>query len=205
MYISDEAAATLDLIIDGVYESAIVYHGLDRASLNKLLNLEYKVDKKFVGDYFIFQNEVLNTVSSVAFVLEMMRSVFTVIGAIFAVFAALLLINFITLSVSFKRQEIGILRAIGARGFDVAGIFMNEAGIIAAINYVLAVAGTIIATILINQRFSRELGSDIVILIFGVRQFILLLIIAFGIAALSSFIPVIRLSRKTPIDAIRGQ
>jgi len=205
MYISDEAAATLDLIVDGVYESAIVYHGLDRASLNKLLNLEYKVNNEFVGDYFIFKNEVLNTVSSVAFVLEMMRSVFTVIGAIFAVFAALLLINFITLSVSFKKQEIGILRAIGARGFDVAGIFMNEAGIIAAINYVLAVAGTIIATILINQRFSSQLGSEIVILIFGVRQFILLLVIAFGIAALSSFIPVIRLSRKKPIDAIRGR
>lgn len=205
LYLSKTTAEYLGLMEDGIYEGAVVYHGVDKTALNKFLNLKYRATKNYSGDHYEIRNGVINAVASVGFVLEIMRSVFTVIGVIFAVFAALLLINFITLSVSFKKQEIGILRAIGARGFDVASIFMNEAAIIAAINYILAVTATIVATILLNNRFSRELRIDLVVLIVGVRQFVLLFIIAFGIAALSSFIPVIRLSRKKPIDAIRGR
>ena len=135
----------------------------------------------------------------------MLRSIFNVIGIIFAVFASLLLINFITLSVTFKKQEIGILRAIGARGFDVSTIFMNEAGIITLINYILAMTATIAISILLNNNFSKQLGIDIVFLVVGARQFIVVLLVAFGVALLSSFIPVYRLIRKKPIDAIRDR
>ena len=58
------------------------------------------------------------------------------------IFSSLLMLNFISNSVILKKRQIGVLRALGARGTDVIGIFANEALIIALINFVLAIIGT---------------------------------------------------------------
>ena len=57
-------------------------------------------------------------------ILIMMTSVFVWIAVGFAVFAALLLMNFISTSINYKKREIGVLRALGARGSDIFGIFL---------------------------------------------------------------------------------
>lgn len=205
VYIPAKLAAEFGLKLDGIYQQAIVYHGTNRDAINDLLDTYYKNNPNYEGEYYKVSNHVTSVVEQIAFALEMLRSIFNVIGIIFAVFASLLLINFITLSVTFKKQEIGILRAIGARGFDVSTIFMNEAGIITLINYILAMTATIAISILLNNNFSKQLGIDIVFLVVGARQFIVVLLVAFGVALLSSFIPVYRLIRKKPIDAIRDR
>ena len=151
------------------------------------------------------ENSVTFELDTVNEVLKVMSKVFLYIGIGFAVFAMIMLSNFIATSISYKKQEIGILRAIGARSNDVFRIFFLESFIIAMINFVLSTIGTGVATAIINGMFRKEAGILITILNFGPRQILLLLVISIGVAAVASFIPVYKIASKRPIEAIRNR
>jgi len=126
------------------------------------------------------------------------------IGFGFAVFAALLMANFITTSIHYKRQEIGILRAIGSRSADVFRIFNSESLVIAMINFVFSTGICAGAVAFINHVI-RSRGILVTILHFGLRQMFLLFAVSVGVAALASFLPVKHIASKKPIDAIRDK
>ncbi len=134
-----------------------------------------------------------------------LTEVFLYVGIGFAVFAALLLMNFISTSISYKKREIGILRALGARGSDVFGIFFNESFIIAMINFVLAMTATIVTCGILNNLIITKLGLDLVLLSVGIRQILLIFGISLLTAFLSSLLPVMKIARKKPIDAINNR
>lgn len=112
--------------------------------------------------------------------------------------------NFISVSVSQKKREIGILRAVGARSSDVFGIFLNESMIITLINFVLSAVATIAICTVLNGVF-RGYGMPVTILTFGLRQVGLLLGLGVVVAFIGSFIPVMRIAKKRPIDAIQNR
>lgn len=144
----------------------------------------------------------LDTVNSI---LKSMSKVFLYIGIGFALFASLMLANFIGTSISYKKQEIGILRAIGSRSNDVFRIFFSESFVIAMINFVLSSVGVGIATFAINTIVRDRFGILVTILNFGPRQILLLFVVSMVIAAIASFVPVKRIASKRPIDAIRNK
>lgn len=149
------------------------------------------------------QNAVTFELDAVHEILAELSKVFFWIGVGFAVFAALMLANFISTSISYKKQEIGILRAIGSRGADVFRIFFSEALIIALINFVLSASGVFLAATVINRLIRTEVGFLVTVLSFGFRQVGLLLLVSCLIALIASFLPVRRIASKKPIDAIR--
>lgn len=112
--------------------------------------------------------------------------------------------NFIATSISYKKREIGILRAVGARSSDVFKIFFSESLIIALINFLLSTAAVFIATIGINNMMRNE-GIRITLLNFGIRQLALMLLISVAVALVASFLPVNRIARKKPVDAIKDK
>ncbi len=134
-----------------------------------------------------------------------MSEVFFYIGIFFAVFAALMMFNFISVSISYKKREIGILRAVGARSSDVFGIFFNESLIITLINFVLSSAATVAVITLLNHVLRTEFGLVLTVLGVGVRQFALLLGLGVLVAFVGSFLPVMRIAKKKPIDAIQNR
>ncbi|MBP0968495.1 MAG: FtsX-like permease family protein, partial [Oscillospiraceae bacterium] len=134
-----------------------------------------------------------------------LAKVFFWIGLFFALFAALLMANFISTSIHYKRQEIGILRAIGSRSADVFRIFFSESFLIAVINFTLSAFFCAAAVILINYVVRDHYRILITVLHFGIRQIILLILVSLAVAALASFLPVRRIAKKRPIDAIRDK
>ena len=122
-----------------------------------------------------------------------------------AVFSALMLMNFISISITYKKREIGILRALGARSFDVFGIFFNESFIIAFINFVLATVATFIASAVISDVLIKQLGIELVLLSAGIRQIALIFGVSLLVAFLSSLLPVYKIAKKKPIDAINNR
>ena len=125
-------------------------------------------------------------------------------GLALALFSSFLLMNFISTSISYKKREIGILRAVGARSSDVFKIFFSEAFIIALINFVLASVTSIAAVIILNN-YMRNQGINITLLSFGVVQLGLMLGISVLVAAIASFLPVYKIAHKKPVDAIKDR
>lgn len=136
---------------------------------------------------------------------EGLTIVFIVIGSILAVFSALLMMNFIATSISYKKREIGILRGLGARKLDVVKIFTFESLVIAAINATLAILVTLPAVYLINLQLVKTLETNIVVLAFTLRQLLLVIAIAIASALLASILPVLGIAKKKPIDAINNR
>ncbi len=134
-----------------------------------------------------------------------LSKVFFWVGLVFVIFASLLFSNFIATSISYKKQEIGILRAIGSRSSDVFRIFFAESFIIAMINFVLSFAGTFAVCGFFNFFIKSNTGLLLTILNVGPWQGILLLAVCLASAFVASWLPVYRIASKKPIDAIRDR
>ncbi len=187
--------------LDGQYTYALGAMPKDKDGVEALVKYCYDNEN---GDIFALNNPASLEVDTLNSVLNVVSKIFLAIGIFFAIFASILLSNFIATSISYKKQEIGILRAIGARSNDVFRIFFAEAFIIATTNFVLAFTGTGVITFIINIVL-RRIGLLVTVLNFGIRQFIILAIISIGVAFVASFLPVKKIASKRPIDAIRNR
>ena len=203
----------------GIWAFAVAPMPVDSKAIEQLVNISYfgldgirytsmtKEEKAALTEpdlEFSMQNQVMNTLDNFNDFIETGAKIFLYVGIGFAVFSGLLLMNFISISISYKKREIGILRAVGARSSDVFKIFFSESLIIALINYVLAIAATLTAIFVIN-RWMRGEGINVTLLNFGLRQLGLMLAVSVGVALLSSFLPVWRIARKKPVDAIKDR
>ena len=187
---------------DKIYDFAVGTMPEEKSEVHSLVAYCYNEDS---GVRYAIQNSVTFQLDSINDGLKTLSKYFFWIGVGFALFAAVMLSNFIGTSISYKKQEIGILRAIGSRSNDVFRIFFSESFIIAMINFVLSAAGVFIVTTVINSIIRNEAGVLVTVLSFGVRQVALLLIVSLFVAFAASFLPVKRIASKRPIDAIRGR
>lgn len=131
-----------------------------------------------------------------------MSQVFLYVGLVFAVFAILLFSNFISVSISQKKRDIGILRAVGARSLDVFKIFFSESFFIAFICVVLSTVGCVILCNILNAEIAASLGAAL--LVFGPLSFGVLVLIALATAVVATFLPVYNAAKKKPVDSIRA-
>ena len=107
-----------------------------------------------------------------------------------------------SISINNKRREIGILRAVGARGVDVFKIFYSESAIIATINFILATISLFVVGIVLNNKIGEAIPG-LVLLKVGVVEILLVFATALVASILSSILPVTKIARQKPIDAIR--
>ena len=123
-------------------------------------------------------------------------------GLVLAVFAALLLSNFISVSISQKKKEIGILRAVGARSLDVFKIFFSESFFISALCVIFASTVSIVVCGILNAELAVELGASL--FVFGIPSLVVLIAIALVTTVVATFLPVWNEAKKKPVDSIRA-
>ena len=152
--------------------------------------------------FFTISTPAEHNLQSIDNFIDMFGQVFLWIGVVMAVFSMLLLFNFISASIAYKKREIGILRAIGARSADVFKIFYAESAIIAAACYLLAVIVCFAVCAALNALLAAEIGVSA--FVFGPLSWLVML----GIAALTSFaatyLPVRAAAHKKPVESIRA-
>ncbi len=202
--VSDSLYASLiGSFMDGVYAYAVGEMPDGYYEIKNIVKFtkEYEED----GVVFLLKNSVTEELSFIDELLVVLGQVFLYVGIGFAVFASLMLANFIGTSISYKKQEIGILRAIGSRSADVFRIFFAESFIIAMINYVLSLLSTGCLVFFINKLLREDAGLLITILNFGIRQVVVLFLISLLVAFVATFLPVRKIASMKPIDAIKNR
>lgn len=138
---------------------------------------------------------------------EVYELIFPVIGSaagVLAVFAALLLFSFISASINAKKKEIGILRAVGARGIDVFKIFIVEGIAVTLLCLLFGIAGSLAACTVTNGILIAEGVLSYNFFLFGWKNALILLGIAAATALIATCIPVSVFSAKKPVEAIRS-
>ncbi len=167
--------------------------------------LEGMMDYATVESTFLVQNEASGILMDFRGLIEEVAAIFWYVGIGFALFSATLIMSYISTSISYKKKEIGILRALGTTGRDVYRIFTWESliilGIVAIISCVLLGVGGIVTNIVLVNK----LGIHISLIIVGIRQFIIMILLCLAIAFLASFLPTRKISKMQPIDAMQDR
>ena len=148
-------------------------------------------------------NILYENVGLVNTIVGTLEQVFLWAGVAFAVFASLLLFNFISASIAGKNREIGILRAVGARGSDVFRIFFAESGVIVSVCTLLSIAGSALLVNVLNTVLRATAGLDVTLFVFGPLSALIMIAAAAVVALLSTFLPVYLAAHKKPVDCIR--
>ena len=128
--------------------------------------------------------------------------IFLYVGLVFAVFAVLLLSDFISTSISQKKREIGILRAVGARSADVFKIFFSESFVIAAICVAISTAASVWLCDYLNKEMASGIGASL--LVFGPLSVAVLIGSALLTVIVATFLPVNNAARKKPVESIKA-
>ena len=147
-------------------------------------------------------NRVYSELTMFLSMITSMQTVFLIVGLVVGVFAALMLLNFISVSITAKKKEIGILRAVGARGSDAFKIFFSESLIIALICFVIASVGSFFVCGLLNNTLADIVSMQL--LNFNIVNILLILVISLGISFIATFFPVWFAAKKKPVESIRA-
>ena len=123
--------------------------------------------------------------------------------AILAVVLILMAINLISSSITSRKKEIGILAALGANNRDITRIFIFETLVISVICFVLTLVLAFVFAAVFNAVFCQSYSYKIPF--FKVDIFVVLTLIAssFGLLLLAALIPIRKIVKLKPIDAIR--
>ena len=159
------------------------------------------------GEVRYIDNKVYSGLQMFIVMIEGLNKVFLIVGCVVGGLAALMLLNFISASISAKSKEIGILRAVGARGTDVFKIFFSEAFIIAMICFVLAAVGAGFVCNIVNNSVTQlelEMIQTSKLLDYNLVNIGLIFLISMVISAIATFFPVFSASKKSPVESIRA-
>ena len=119
------------------------------------------------------------------------------VGGVFSVVSALLIMNYLSVTIELRKRELGILRALGARKADVVLICLFESLLIAAAIFVLALIATFVWCALVNGYYGIPL------FIVGLVPILFLALLCFGVAALATTLPVYRIAKRKPVEIIQ--
>ena len=187
---------------NNVYYAAFIPYDLSDTSSNNLLAIYKNQEFSEKDTRFYLDGQMFSRLEMVDETIEELSKIFLIIGAVLAVFAALLLSNFISMSISNKKREIGILRAVGARGSDVFRIFFSESFVIALICTGLSIGASIGGCMLLNEEVGSVFGASIFNI--GIPSMIIIFAIALLTAIVATFLPVRNAAKKKPVESIRA-
>lgn len=187
--------------VEGDYSGVLIPVAGDYQRLSDLVRGRLVTDEN--GTTYTVDNANFSSVSSISNTVSTLAGIFLYTGIGVAVFAALLLFNFISVSIADKKREIGILRAVGAKSSDVFKIFLSESMIIVLICAVISTLATAITCAAINAKLSTYLNITFSLFSFGILTVLMIFGIAAVTAVISTLLPVYTFSKKKPVDTIR--
>ncbi len=175
-------------------------------NLDLIENLVLPMDETKVGvNKYVIDNEYSVMLSYAGGYISFTAVILALVSLLFAIFAAILLFNFISTSIREKRKDIGIWRSLGVSSKDIFKMFYIEGLLIAVICFVIALMLTFITVMIFDKQMQMEFDVPVSFIKVGFRQIFLLLFISLLISFLATFLPIWKISRKKPIDIIKDQ
>lgn len=161
------------------------------------------------GKEYISNTSFSDRIANHAFTMKVLAKYIFVISLVFSLFAILLLFNFIGLSITDNKKEIGILRSLGTTKKDVTKIYSIQGLLIGFVSYIISLIMLVIYAygennVMFNSK--DTLSIERINLVGLTYQSLLIMLIFLIIIVLISSISVSsKISKMKPIDAINNK
>ena len=183
-------------IIDGLfYDEDQVYEG-SRLVIYQTVHFGAALNTRFSG---FARSSHIGVLPIEMLTDETFVKIASYVGIALAVFSILLFTNFLLVNIDARKNEMGILRAMGASAGDTIGICLVESMAIAAIDFILS----IFAVAIICGAFNAAVHFNVFII--NALPVLALFLLCLGVALIATAIPVIKLTRKRPIEIINNK
>lgn len=168
---------------------------------------DYK-DFKYMLTTFPYNNEIQavspysEEVTMLVRTIEILKDIAFYVSLVLFIFTVFLIGNFIMTSINYRKKEIGVLRALGARSVDIIKIFLWEGIVMSFISATISSILLVLVTKLLNTVIMAGTNLILTPFILNIRQFVLIYVVVFIVTIISSIIPILKISKMKPIDAI---
>lgn len=150
-----------------------------------------------------YNNSALSVINDNEDMIKQIADLFLYVAIALAAFSVFMLYNYISTSIANKKQSVGVLRGLGAGGKDIFLAFLSESLIIAVINGVLANVLSAFGCTIVNAYIINTMNVSIHFALFGIRQILIIAGIGILTAIISSALPIIKISKKKPVELIK--
>jgi len=130
---------------------------------------------------------------------------FLALSIFLALFACVLIYNFISQGIVARKREIGVLRAMGAGVKDIVTTFLYEGLFIILTTFIVTTLLLFIVVQIVNAVVMASLEFSLVVLTINAWAILGIFVIDFIIVTISTVIPTIKYARKQPIDIIQDK
>jgi putative ABC transport system permease protein len=164
-------------------------------SQSSVTNIALAIEENIEGTSVITAETLMETVGMI---LNSVQAVLGGIAAISLIVAGVGIINTMTISVLERTHEIGVLKAVGAKNYDIIITFLVEASITGFIGGLIgSVSG-----FLLSNLVGSYVGIDAVV---SIKLGALVVFFAVVTSTLSGVYPAWRASNLNPVDALRNE
>lgn len=166
---------------------------------------EYPLDRA----QFVSYSGILYHIAKSSSTMQSLSKYILIISLVFSLFAILLLFNFIGLSITDNKKEIGVLRALGTTKKDISKIYSIQGLLVGIVSYVISL---FLASYYAIGENNVVFNSEDTLSIFRINlvgltsQSILIMFVFMVIVVILSAVSVsFKVSKMKPIDAINNK
>ncbi len=146
--------------------------------------------------------ETQNIVQQIEEFFGLLNTFLTSLAGISLIVAAISILNVMLMSTVERKEEIGVLRAVGVQKTDVARMVLVEAAILGLVGGVLGIAlGSLTIPIIYYQ---TQVGLDVLLITNNAVWIIVAFLFGIGTSILSGLYPAWKAANEKPVEALRS-
>lgn len=173
----------------------------DGADVTKLHVTQNKIKALGYG-----AQSVQDTQKFLSQIITVLQGIVTAFGFIAVVASLFGIVNTMYISVLQRTREIGLMKALGMRKKDITKLFRFEAALLGLLGGLLGSLAAVILGTALNPFIASKLGlGSQHLLIFKLKQIIVLALILIVVATIAGLLPARKASRLNPIEALRTE
>ena len=169
--------------------------------LKKIINT-YETNYNKSGVYYYLTLPHYDDLEQIDSIYTFLAKYINIITLVFALFTILLFSNFIYISITYSKKQIGILRALGTNKSDIIRIFLYESIIVGIISYIISIILWFISINLLNNSLFGDKTYILNGIVTNPLVPILMFIYTIVISIIITFISLSKITKIKPIDAI---